>query len=70
MLFIGGALVGILGFTEFYEQLRPLYMAEAMGNITMASVLGIPAPGFRTFTCHCSHRSVHRNILDSEQRAQ
>jgi len=46
MLFIGGALVGILGFTEFYEQLRPLYMAEAMGNITMASVLGIPAPVF------------------------
>jgi len=46
MVFIAGALLGILGFTEFYSSIEPFYTADKMGNITIFEQLGMPRMTF------------------------
>lgn len=42
MVFIVGALLGILVFTEFYPLIEQFYLADKLGNITMFEQLGMP----------------------------
>ncbi len=41
MIFFGGIFVGIFLFGETYAIIKPLYMAEYLGNIKLSDVLGI-----------------------------
>ena len=41
MVFFGGIFIGIFLFGEFYEIIKPLYMAEYLGNIKLSDVLGV-----------------------------
>lgn len=41
LTFIGGSLLGIFAFSEFYPSLEKLYLAEAWGPVLMYDVLGI-----------------------------
>jgi hypothetical protein len=46
MFFIGGSVIGILMFTEFYGWLEPLYTAAYMGSPLVGDMLGLSPPLF------------------------
>ena len=46
MFFIGGSVIGILMFTEFYGWLQPLYTAAYMGSPLVGDMLGMSPPVF------------------------
>jgi uncharacterized protein len=48
MVFFGGIFIGIFIFGESFTFLKPLYMAESMGNIKLSDFLGISS-GFLAF---------------------
>ena len=41
MVFFGGIFIGVFLFGETYAIIKPLYMAEYLGNIKLSDVLGI-----------------------------
>jgi hypothetical protein len=46
MFFIGGSVIGILMFTEFYSWLEPLFTAGYLGSPLVGDMLGISPPVF------------------------
>jgi hypothetical protein len=46
MAFIGGSVIGILGFTEGYPWIEPLFLAGDMGSPLFGEMIGLSAPAF------------------------
>lgn len=43
LAFVGGSLLGILAFTEFYPVFEPIMNMGALGNLTLSEVFSMPA---------------------------
>ncbi len=46
MAFIGGSVIGILGFTEGYPWIEPLFLAGNLGSPLFGDMIGLSAPAF------------------------
>jgi len=46
IVFIGGIMIGVLVFSEFFPVIEPLFNAKALGNVTITDTFGIPGSWF------------------------